>query len=180
MSVSDALEDLQKRVANYERVYEPLDEGPIREQVSDIKLINLASKCVCNQIHGTLMHSILPHVHPRATSSYLPDTRVGASDEPQLAGAVPLIAPLPASSSCADMAAAKVDGSAPFTNQPAATREPVVITYSQSEAASLDERGETRFHPFLARAGRGSSHLAQARLTQLEQDRLEVRCREGV
>jgi broad specificity phosphatase PhoE len=148
MSVSDALEDLQKRVANYERVYEPLDEGPIREQVSYIKLINLASKCVCNQIHGTLMHSIASflmsiHVQPRPIYLTRAGRCVGASDEPQLAGAVPLIAPLPASSSCADMAAAKADGSTPSTNQPAATREPVVITYSQSEAASLDERGET-------------------------------------
>lgn len=65
LPLEEALVDLRKRIANYEKVYEPIDED-----VSYIKLINLASKVVCNKIHGPLAHAIAGflmsiHIQPR-------------------------------------------------------------------------------------------------------------------
>lgn len=50
MPLEVALADLAKRIDNYAKVYEPIED----DRVSYIKVINLASKVICNQIHGRL------------------------------------------------------------------------------------------------------------------------------
>lgn len=62
----EALADLRQRVANYEKVYESIDD----DELSYIKLHNLASKVLFNKIHGQLSHAIAAylmsiHVMPR-------------------------------------------------------------------------------------------------------------------
>ena len=44
------MEDLAKRITEYEAVYEPLTE----DHLSYIQVINLRSKLICNNIHGRL------------------------------------------------------------------------------------------------------------------------------
>jgi len=66
MPLDKALEDLRQRVANYERIYESISD----DELSYIKLHNLASKVICNKIHGQLSHAIAAylmsiHVQPR-------------------------------------------------------------------------------------------------------------------
>jgi len=58
MSYEQALEDLKKRIAKYESVYETVgeDEGPY------IKLYNLSSKVLANQCYGRISRSILPYL----------------------------------------------------------------------------------------------------------------------
>jgi hypothetical protein len=58
MSQEDALKDLRERVRNYERVYESIQD----DELSYIKLHNLASKVICNRIHGQLSHSIAAYL----------------------------------------------------------------------------------------------------------------------
>mmetsp|Transcript_7175 Transcript_7175/g.10671 ORF Transcript_7175/g.10671 Transcript_7175/m.10671 type:complete len:532 (+) Transcript_7175:22-1617(+) len=48
---ASALNDLKARIKAYEQVYEPVSDD---EEVSYIKVINLASKVICNQIYGTI------------------------------------------------------------------------------------------------------------------------------
>ena len=48
MDAQAALSDLKKRVLNYEKVYQTIEN----DALSYIKLINLRSKVVCNRIHG--------------------------------------------------------------------------------------------------------------------------------
>jgi hypothetical protein len=172
MPLEDALADLTLRVRNYERVYEPLDEGPVREDVSYIKLINLASKCVCNRIHGTLMHAIASisflmsiHVQPRPIYLSRAGRCVGAADESNgntaaasssSSAASPTASfadgSLPASSSCAPLSSPSPLGPVPGSaaspskaapdSSPLASADPVLVTYTQSEAASLDATGQ--------------------------------------
>jgi len=58
MSLEKALEDIKKRIANYEAVYETVgdDEG------SYIKLFNLSTKVLANQCYGRISRSILPYL----------------------------------------------------------------------------------------------------------------------
>jgi len=58
MPIEEALKDLEQRIANYERVYEPIDDNVL----SYIKLINLHSKVICNKIYGSI---------PQATATFL-------------------------------------------------------------------------------------------------------------
>eukprot|EP01137_Pigoraptor_chileana_P005708 Opistho-2@2927 len=62
-----AIADLQQRIANYERVYETVSDD---ENISYVKLINLQSKVICNNIRGNLAHVVVAylmsiHVIPR-------------------------------------------------------------------------------------------------------------------
>jgi 6-phosphofructo-2-kinase len=66
MPLEEALRDLKLRVANYERVYEPIKD----DYLSYLKLINLNSKIICNRIYGQLGQIIASflmsiHIHPR-------------------------------------------------------------------------------------------------------------------
>lgn len=54
MPPEDAIRDLRMRIANYERVYEPIAD----DTKSYIKLINLQSKMIANRVYGRLGHSI--------------------------------------------------------------------------------------------------------------------------
>jgi len=63
----EAFLDLQKRISNYESVYEPIQD---EEELSYIKLINLQSKIICYRIHGNIPHLLVAflmsiHIHPR-------------------------------------------------------------------------------------------------------------------
>lgn len=62
MDFQSAVKDLKKRIANYEAVYESLDEDekdPKGNSVSFIKVINLSSKVIANNIHGKIARSVL-------------------------------------------------------------------------------------------------------------------------
>jgi len=66
MPLEEALKDLKKRIANYEKVYEPVND----DHLSYLKLINLNSKVIANKIHGSLGHLISAylmsiHIQPR-------------------------------------------------------------------------------------------------------------------
>jgi hypothetical protein len=50
MPLEIALADLAQRIENYAKIYESIDD----DRLSYIKVINLASKVICNQIHGRL------------------------------------------------------------------------------------------------------------------------------
>ena len=71
MPLEKALEDLRKRIAEYEKVYEPIQDDYVSSglfatpcvltmtmafglQLSYIKLINLQSKVICNKVRGRL------------------------------------------------------------------------------------------------------------------------------
>lgn len=56
LSFSDALEDLRARIANYERVYETVqdDEG------ASIKLIDLSSKVIAHACYGRIARNMVP------------------------------------------------------------------------------------------------------------------------
>jgi len=61
-----AIEDLRKRIINYEKVYEPIDT----DVYSYIKLINLSAKIICNKIFGGMAQNITSflmsiHIQPR-------------------------------------------------------------------------------------------------------------------
>lgn len=58
MSPDAAMDDLKKRIAKYEAVYETVkdDEGPY------IKLFNLSSKVMANQCFGRIAKSVLPYL----------------------------------------------------------------------------------------------------------------------
>jgi broad specificity phosphatase PhoE len=54
MSKEDAMLDLEKRLKNYENVYQTIDS----DEKPYIKLMNLQSKVICNLIRGTHSHTI--------------------------------------------------------------------------------------------------------------------------
>lgn len=56
--MEEALIDLKRRVENYEKIYESITD----DELSYIKLHNLASKVICNKIHGQLSHSIAAYL----------------------------------------------------------------------------------------------------------------------
>jgi len=56
MSTQDALDDLSKRVENYEKQYETISD----DDMSYIKVFNLSSKIMCNNIYGRVSKTILP------------------------------------------------------------------------------------------------------------------------
>eukprot|EP00697_Spironema_sp_BW2_P003063 gnl/Spiro4/14095_TR7568_c1_g1_i1.p1 gnl/Spiro4/14095_TR7568_c1_g1~~gnl/Spiro4/14095_TR7568_c1_g1_i1.p1 ORF type:complete len:822 (-),score=141.06 gnl/Spiro4/14095_TR7568_c1_g1_i1:59-2524(-) len=56
MNMTAAMADLQQRIRNYERVYEPLPE---RSTLSYIKLIDLQSRVIANRIEGVLARKIV-------------------------------------------------------------------------------------------------------------------------
>ena len=56
MTESEALNDLKERVKKYEAAYETIDD----DDVSYIKVYNLSSKVLANQIYGRMSKSILP------------------------------------------------------------------------------------------------------------------------
>lgn len=49
-------QDLRARIANYEAVYETVEDD---EQLSYIKLINLQSKVICSRIYGKVAQKIV-------------------------------------------------------------------------------------------------------------------------
>jgi len=53
MPIEEAMADLQIRITNYEKVYEPITD----DSMSYIKLINLQSKVICNKIFGSIAQS---------------------------------------------------------------------------------------------------------------------------
>eukprot|EP01117_Protostelium_nocturnum_P016068 TRINITY_DN6296_c0_g1_i1.p1 TRINITY_DN6296_c0_g1~~TRINITY_DN6296_c0_g1_i1.p1 ORF type:complete len:543 (-),score=157.61 TRINITY_DN6296_c0_g1_i1:30-1658(-) len=66
MPLEEALKDLIKRVKNYEKVYEPIND----DFTSYIKLIDLSAKVICNKVYGAMAHSIASflmsiHIQPR-------------------------------------------------------------------------------------------------------------------
>lgn len=147
MDTAVALADLKRRIAHYEAVYEPLDEGPVREDVSYIKLINLASKCVCNRIHGRLMHAIASflmsiHVQPRPIYISRCGRSVGAVDERSKSSS----ADAGVEVSTESVAVAAAESEEP-TNcclpsiPPSVVTEPVVVAYTQTDDADLNEQG---------------------------------------
>jgi hypothetical protein len=77
MPLSDALADLKRRVDNYQKVYEPIED----DHTSYIKLINLSAKVIANKVFGHLAHSIcsyLMSVHIQPRPIYL--SRCGHAD----------------------------------------------------------------------------------------------------
>jgi len=56
MTEEDAMKDLKLRVANYERLYETIDD----DSISYIKIYNLSAKLLANQIFGRMSKSIIP------------------------------------------------------------------------------------------------------------------------
>jgi hypothetical protein len=74
MPLDTALADLQSRISEYERVYEPLseseDEGSPLGPLKFIKLLDLREKIVCRRIWGQLQYSLVNllmaiHIAPR-------------------------------------------------------------------------------------------------------------------
>eukprot|EP00292_Cryptomonas_paramecium_P003144 CAMPEP_0113686580 /NCGR_PEP_ID=MMETSP0038_2-20120614/15377_1 /TAXON_ID=2898 /ORGANISM="Cryptomonas paramecium" /LENGTH=621 /DNA_ID=CAMNT_0000606935 /DNA_START=151 /DNA_END=2013 /DNA_ORIENTATION=- /assembly_acc=CAM_ASM_000170 len=62
MDLHTAMRDLKTRIANYEAIYETLDETEVDTQqnsISFIKVINLSSKIIANQVHGGVARGIL-------------------------------------------------------------------------------------------------------------------------
>lgn len=65
MDFHTAIKDLKSRIANYEEVYETLSETEHvvdkchRRSVSFIKVINLNSKVIANNVHGSVSRSVL-------------------------------------------------------------------------------------------------------------------------
>ncbi|KJE94159.1 hypothetical protein CAOG_004843 [Capsaspora owczarzaki ATCC 30864] len=53
--VEQAMSDLRARIHNYELVYQPIED---EENISYVKVINLASKLICSNVHGHLSHFI--------------------------------------------------------------------------------------------------------------------------
>ena len=51
-----ALEDLRRRVANYEAVYETVED----DEGASIKLYNFSSKVTANSIYGRMSKTLLP------------------------------------------------------------------------------------------------------------------------
>jgi len=58
MDEEEALKDLQGRVANYEKVYETVDD----DSMSYIKIFNMSSKIMANKVYGRLARSLLPYM----------------------------------------------------------------------------------------------------------------------
>lgn len=85
MPQAEALADLQARIANYERVYQPI---PFDAPYSHVVIMNMQSKIICNDVHGTLGHAFVSlvmslHILPRPI--YLVrsgDTEAGAATTP--------------------------------------------------------------------------------------------------
>eukprot|EP00960_Hanusia_phi_P032973 750174-Hanusia_phi.AAC.3 len=62
MDFHTAMKDLKTRIANYEAVYEELDESETDstgKSMSFIKVINLSSKVIANNVHGGIARSVL-------------------------------------------------------------------------------------------------------------------------
>lgn len=59
--LEQALIDLEKRVTNYQKVYEPLGQGQLESHtsISYIKLCDLQSRVICNRIRGEQATSIM-------------------------------------------------------------------------------------------------------------------------
>lgn len=77
LPLEEALNDLKLRVANYEKVYEPIRD----DYLSYLKLINLNSKVICNRIFGQLgqiIASFLMSIHIQPRPIFL--TRAGSCD----------------------------------------------------------------------------------------------------
>lgn len=74
MPIEEALADLRQRIAEYEKVYEPIAD----DEASYIKLINLQSKVICNRVHGRLgllIAGYLMSIHIKYVSSCDDSTR---------------------------------------------------------------------------------------------------------
>jgi len=86
----DARADFLARIANYERVYETLDDTGMKEsELSYIKMINLSSHLVAHRVYGLVATSLLPYLmalHISARPVWL--VRVGEA-EPQQGGEAP-------------------------------------------------------------------------------------------
>jgi len=68
--LEEAIADLRKRIAEYEKVYEPISN----DELSYIKLINLQSKVICNKVHGRmglLLASFLMTIHVKPRPIFL-------------------------------------------------------------------------------------------------------------
>lgn len=53
-----AMEDLMKRIDNYKKVYQSIENDDLQY----IKLINLRSKVVCNRIYGLIPHQLISYL----------------------------------------------------------------------------------------------------------------------
>eukprot|EP00298_Acanthocystis_sp_HF-20_P008958 c18014_g1_i3.p1 GENE.c18014_g1_i3~~c18014_g1_i3.p1 ORF type:complete len:321 (+),score=99.57 c18014_g1_i3:55-1017(+) len=56
LSHDEALESLKKRIENYQKIYETIDD----DRLSYIKLFNFSSKILTNKIYGSVSKSIVP------------------------------------------------------------------------------------------------------------------------
>jgi len=141
MPLEQALVDLRARVANYEKVYQTI----VDDSLSYIKLHNLASKVICNKIHGVHGHAIaayLMSIHIKARPIFF--VRAGHSESErgsEIEG-----------QQFQDRQILKLPDSAaaPSTNGPAAPAAPAAaatpdfqIPYSVAMAANLDSAGRS-------------------------------------
>lgn len=88
MPYEEAAKDLAKRILNYEKVYEPIED----DATSYIKLINLRSKVISNRIYGTEVHmavAFLMSIHIGNRTIWLTRTGHTTDDRPDLDAVIP-------------------------------------------------------------------------------------------
>jgi len=144
MPLEEALADLRMRVANYEKIYESIND----DELSYIKLHNLASKVICNKIHGALSHAIAAylmsiHIQPRPIFFVRAGHSESERGEAEIPGQqsqdrqilrLPDTSPPSAASDSASASAPAPSSSSPSVEYP--------IPYSVAMAANLDTAGK--------------------------------------
>ena len=134
MPLNQALQDLRLRIANYEKVYEPIGD----DALSYLKLINLNSKVIANKIHGSLGHLIsayLMSIHIQPRPIYL--VRTGKCEGEER---------IPLSQRISDIGSVREPFHMPFTINMAADLTPRGRDFSKRLATFLADRALDYFN----------------------------------